>query len=185
MLDRCCGWVVLEIHSIHLLVCLLLCSWFAVVVVVVVSRSHRPVSPLLSFSLLNMQTMMEGYDPRKSKVSDKTMEKWTMSNVTADIQSVPGIGPAAALKLAADDGLGVIENTYQLFGKWLSIHAGHESDETDEPNPELTNQKFWFFLKAKGIHSQRSAIVKAVSDKLSSFMATLRPHDDEQVEDVE
>jgi hypothetical protein len=128
--------------------------------------------------------MMEGYDPRKSKVSDKTMEKWTMNNVTADILSVPGIGPAAALKLAADDGLDVIENTYQLFGKWLSIHAAHDNDETNEPNPELTNQKFWFFLKAKGVHSNRSAIVKAVSDKLSSFMATLRPApDDDEDED--
>lgn len=110
------------------------------------------------------------------------MEQWNMSQVTADITTVPGIGPAAATKLrvADEDDYGAVENTYQLFGKWLDFHALKDDDEfTDEPDANFTNQKFWYWLKAKGINSQRSAIVKAVSDKLGSYMPALRPSADD------
>jgi hypothetical protein len=106
--------------------------------------------------------------------------------VVCDITSVPGIGPAAARKLATDDGLGVVNNTYQLFAKWLELHDLTEEDEPGtEPSASLTNQKLWFWLKAKGVHSSRSAIVKAVSDKLASFMGTLRPPVDDEEDDDE
>jgi hypothetical protein len=118
--------------------------------------------------------LQEGYDPNKSKVSDQTMETWRMSQVVADITSVPGIGPAAAAKLAVDDEYGAITNTYQLLAKWLSLHTITEDDEPgSEPDPDLTNQKMWFFLKAKGVHASRSAIVKAINMKLTAYMVHL------------
>lgn len=59
-----------------------------------------------------------GYDPRRSKVSDRTMEEWRQRQITGDLTEVPGIGPATAMKLMQgelqDD---QITNTYMLFGK--------------------------------------------------------------------
>ena len=59
----------------------------------------------------------DGYDPRKSKVSADTMERWRVEAVSANLQDVPGIGPAAIKKLAEGDKGDQVTNTYQLFGK--------------------------------------------------------------------
>jgi len=56
-----------------------------------------------------------GYDPRKSKVSENTMMTWRSSQITGDLLEVPGIGPAAVRMLAeSDEGVDKITNTYQV-----------------------------------------------------------------------
>ena len=45
------------------------------------------------------------------------MMDFIRGTVSGDITDVPGIGPAAAKKLASGDGDEKITNTYQLFGK--------------------------------------------------------------------
>ena len=45
------------------------------------------------------------------------MMDFIRGTVSGDITDVPGIGPAAAKKLASGDGEEKITNTYQLFGK--------------------------------------------------------------------
>jgi len=110
----------------------------------------------------------DGYDPRKSKVSDDVMENWRVTPVTGDLNDVPGIGPAAIKKLAEgqtpDD---MITNTYQLFGKFLML-KGPDQDGRKVESYEHT-EKFWYFLKNKGISAHRSAIVKAVAEKAATF----------------
>lgn len=75
----------------------------------------------LQHVLLNLHSLYvlkaDGYDPRKSKVSADTMEKWRVEAVSADLQDVPGIGPAAIKKLAEGEKGDQVTNTYQLFGK--------------------------------------------------------------------
>lgn len=82
--------------------------------------SHHP----LAFTLLHdssyyfsPQSGEKGYDPNRSRVSDDTMMDFIRGTVTNDVTSVPGIGQAAAKKLAAGEGDESITNTYQLIGK--------------------------------------------------------------------
>jgi hypothetical protein len=93
------------------------------------------------------------------------MEVWKNADVNGDLKQVPGIGAAAVDKLGAADveENERITNTHQLIGKYLLLKG-----PGDVTFSEL-NQKFWYFLKAKGITAHRSAIVLAISDKVSAF----------------
>jgi hypothetical protein len=93
------------------------------------------------------------------------MEDWLRSQVTPDLNDVPGIGPAAVKKLAAGDEQ--ITNCYQLFGKFLMLR-GPDSEERVVENMEHT-EKFWQWLKQKGISAHRSAIVRAIAEKSATF----------------
>jgi hypothetical protein len=93
------------------------------------------------------------------------MELWINSNITGDLKQVPGIGVVAVEKLGAKDveENQRIETTHQLIGKYLMLKGPGDTFK------EL-NQKFWYFLMAKGISSHRSDIVKAIAKKVSSFI---------------
>lgn len=64
-----------------------------------VSCSWLCVCLTLSLSVNGVQSDA-GFHPNKSKVSSSTMETWKNSNITGDLTQVPGIGKAAAAKLA-------------------------------------------------------------------------------------
>jgi hypothetical protein len=103
--------------------------------------------------------MADGYDPRKSKVSEDSMQAWRNSQPTDDLLEIPGIGPAAVKKLGeAMIDAERITNTYMLFGKYLSLKGpdldGHKVDIVEH------NERFWHYLKIRGISAHRSAIVK-------------------------
>jgi hypothetical protein len=124
--------------------------------------------------------MADGYDPKKSKVSDDRMETWRTEPVSGNLQDVPGIGPAAVGKLAANE----ITNTYQLFGKYLML----KGPDTEEHAVECVEhaEKFWHFLKGIGIVAHRSAIVKAISEKAAGFFPGIydaNMYDDDDDED--
>ena len=79
--------------------------------------------------------------------------EWRHREATADLNEVPGVGPATIQKLAA---VGVY-NSYQLFAKYLSFRE----DKPGEPMSTVThNDIFWYWLKDAGITSHRSAIVR-------------------------
>jgi len=65
--------------------------------------------------LLPLLQADEGYDPKRSRVSESTMGDFIRGEISGEITEVPGIGPAAAKKLAESDDQ--VTNTYQLFGK--------------------------------------------------------------------
>mmetsp|Transcript_27020 Transcript_27020/g.39515 ORF Transcript_27020/g.39515 Transcript_27020/m.39515 type:complete len:129 (-) Transcript_27020:179-565(-) len=128
--------------------------------------------------------MADGYDPRRSKVSNDTMEKWRIGAITGNLQEVPGIGPAAAKKLAAADE--PITNTYQLFGKYLMM-KGPDSDGHKVETIEHC-EKFWHFLASQGISAHRSAIVKAIAEKSATYFGGIYDAsmwDDDEDEDDE
>jgi hypothetical protein len=60
-----------------------------------------------------------------------------------------------------------IFNTYQLIGQYLMLKS--ESEDGEVMSAAETNQRFWYYLKGKGIQSHRSAIVLAISEKAASF----------------
>ena len=100
------------------------------------------------------------------------MEEWRVSNVTGELLDVPGLGPAAKKLLLSDpDPTTRITNAHQLIGQYLML-KGPDNDSYTCSIREL-NQKFWYFLKAKGVVSHRSAIVLAVYRKVSTFFPHL------------
>lgn len=101
----------------------------------------------------------DGYDPRKSKVSDNTMDAWKSSGISGVLTDVPGIGPGTADKLTNDN----VSNTYQLVGKYLTLKG------PGEVSVHELNQRFWFYLKSIGVTAHRSSIVQAVYEKCSTW----------------
>jgi hypothetical protein len=100
------------------------------------------------------------------------MEQWRTAQITGDLSEVPGIGPAAIKKLQeSDDDDDKITNTYQLFGKFLMLKGpdseGHEVEAFEH------TQKFWHFLKNRGISSHRSAVVKAIAEKCATYFSNV------------
>jgi hypothetical protein len=88
--------------------------------------------------------------------------------ITGDITEVPGIGPAAAKKLAdAEDDDEKITNTWQLMGKFLMLKGPDEDGHKVESNEHM--QKFWHWMAEKGISSHRSAIVRAIAEKMNGM----------------
>ena len=93
------------------------------------------------------------------------MEEFRTGTLTGDLKEVPGIGPAAE-KLLSGEG---IVNTFQLVGQYMKLAQTSPSSAGNlEIDTYLLNQDFWQFLKTAKISSHRSAIVKAISDKVAS-----------------
>ena len=90
-------------------------------------------------------------------------------SVTGEITEVPGIGPAAAKKLANGENVDEkVTNTYQLIGKFLML-KGPDIDDNKVESMEHC-EKFWYWLQDKGISAHRSAIVKAIALKVNGLL---------------
>jgi len=90
-------------------------------------------------------------------------------SVTGEITEVPGIGPAAAKKLANGENADEkVTNTYQLIGKFLML-KGPDIDDNKVESMEHC-EKFWYWLQDKGISAHRSAIVKAIALKVNGLL---------------
>ncbi|EJK44675.1 hypothetical protein THAOC_36769 [Thalassiosira oceanica] len=110
----------------------------------------------------------QGYDPKRSRVSDDSLMDFIRAQVQGDITEVPGIGPAAAKKLAEGEHDECITNTYQLIGKFLML-KGPDTDDNKVESMEHC-EKFWYWLQDKQISAHRSAIVKAIAMKVNGLL---------------
>lgn len=113
------------------------------------------------------------------------MDTWRSAQISGNLDEVPGIGPKAIQLLReADEGSDQITNTYQLFGKFLMLKGpGHEGEIMVEPIEHT--QKFWEFLKNRGISSHRSAIVRAIAEKSATFFGAIYDANDYEDSDDE
>jgi hypothetical protein len=101
----------------------------------------------------------------EQKITEQEMEDWINSIVTGDLLEVPGIGAAAVRMLGAEDveeGERIL-TTHQLIGKYLALSGPGETTLRE------LNEKFWYFLRAKGIGARCSDIVEAISAKVASL----------------
>ena len=97
------------------------------------------------------------------------MMDFIRGSVTGEITEVPGIGPAAAKKLANGENVDEkVTNTYQLIGKFLML-KGPDIDDNKVESMEHC-EKFWYWLQDKGISAHRSAIVKAIALKVNGLL---------------
>jgi hypothetical protein len=107
-------------------------------------------------------------DISKSKVSADALAAFLASEVKEDVTSVPGIGPAAAKKLAeAVEGDQAITTTYQLIGKFLTL-KGKGVSQAEHCDA------MWFWLQARGLDSHRAGIVHSIAEKVSPWFALAR-----------
>lgn len=96
------------------------------------------------------------------------MQLWQSEKISGNLLQVPGIGPATVNKLAdTTGGDEAITNTYQLFGKYLML-KGPDSDDHKVESFEHSD-KFWEYLKTRGIAAHRSAIVRAVAERAATM----------------
>lgn len=85
---------------------------------------------------------------------------------------MPGIGPAAREKLAEKG----ITTTYALFGQFLLLKEEGSIFHSNSDvifffigvGPVEHCDRFWYWLKAAGINSNRSGIVQCVAEKLDT-----------------
>ncbi|CAM9968963.1 unnamed protein product, partial [Heterosigma akashiwo] len=105
--------------------------------------------------------MAEGYDPKRSQVSETQLAEFLRSAITGRIDEVPGVGNSAKGKLAESDEK--IETTYQLIAKYLAL-KGEEVDCIEHC------ERFWLWLKSVGINSYRSGIVLSIAEKVNTMM---------------
>jgi len=112
----------------------------------------------------------EGYDPKRSRVSDSTLADFLRAPLTGDLQEVPGIGKAAEEKLRTGNDYDEepITNTYQLIGKFLMLKGPDEDGIKVESIEHV--EKFWHWLKNRGISSYRSGIVRSIAEKVDHMM---------------
>lgn len=118
--------------------------------------------------------MSTGFDVNRSRVSDSALAEFLAHPISDDITTVPGIGAAAAAKLAqkASDDDTPIETTYQLIGKFLSLKGkGIESKEHCDA--------MWFYLQAKGVNSYRAGIVHSIAEKTNIMIPGIYVNDEE------
>ncbi len=113
------------------------------------------------------------------------MDAWRSAQITGNLEEVPGIGPASSKKLSeSDEGPDRITNTFQLFGKFLMLKGPGHGDEIMVEPVEHT-QKFWEYLKNRGISSHRSAIVRAIAEKSATFFQGIYDANDYEDDDDE
>lgn len=104
----------------------------------------------------------DGYHPKDSYLTDESLITFLRSPVYGPLTDVPGIGTKMAKQLAKGDE--PITNTYQLIGKFLMLKTINR--ETNEPIDCAHHcDKFWQWLRAKGVDTHRSDIVMAIAEK--------------------
>ncbi|TYZ67869.1 hypothetical protein PybrP1_002406 [[Pythium] brassicae (nom. inval.)] len=114
--------------------------------------------------------MSDGYDPQKSRVAEDTLADFLRAPLTGDLTEVPGIGPAAVTKLGAGEDGDVIENTFQLIGKFLMLKKNSSENDDGLVDCAAHCDAFWFWLKSKGITAYRSGIVMAIAEKVNTML---------------
>jgi hypothetical protein len=115
----------------------------------------------------NDSDQTDGYNPEKARIDADSLADFIRAPITGVLTEVPGIGPKTAKQLAK--GTDPIVNTFQLIGKYLMLKSNDQ--ETDVPiECQYHCDKFWHWLKAKGVETHRSGIVMAIAEKANTMM---------------
>ncbi|CAN0417172.1 unnamed protein product [Pylaiella littoralis] len=110
-----------------------------------------------------------GFDPKKSQVSKKKLADFIRLQLGGNLTEVPGVGDEAVKRLATGEGVERVTNTYQLIGMFLALRGPDKGDDHQVDTKEHC-EKFWNWLKSKGINSNRSGIVTAIAEKVNIWI---------------
>ncbi len=105
----------------------------------------------------------EKYNPFAADFSKETLEAWLKEPLSEDIKNIPGVDYKTAnlLSISSPAGDG-ISTSFQLLGVFLLCKGlGVQTSENCD--------RFHAWLKAKGVTSRTSTIVKACAEKCNVF----------------
>lgn len=119
--------------------------------------------------------MSDIYEPEKSRISEDKLADFLRAPITGDLTEIPYLSRCAIRKLATGDDK--ITNTFQLIGKYLLLKTciGKIDDIID--NKTHCN-KFYNWLKSKGIQSYRNDIVMIIAEKVNIMIPGIYNPDD-------
>lgn len=104
---------------------------------------------------------MQHYNIKKANIDVDEMVHFLLSSDEGlDLSKVPGIGPANLFLLYSNAG---ITNTYQLYGKFLSLK------KKDQFSQQLCDEMFRFLMDKVRIHGCGHEIVTALAEKLDTL----------------
>lgn len=91
------------------------------------------------------------------------MTKWLHLPITGDLKEVPFIGDGIAKMLRnPTENCPGISSTFELLGKFLQCRGAEDNQVTQ-------CDRFWAWLKSKGIGNQKNSIVQAVAMKSNIY----------------
>ncbi len=93
------------------------------------------------------------FEPLATNLSDGTLSAFLKAPISGDLQQVPGVGQKTAEKLEAAG----VSNTFQLFGKYLSLKAGSVKQH---------HSAMYEWLVEIGISTHRNTIVLALAQRM-------------------
>ncbi len=107
---------------------------------------------------------LDVYNPSRSMTSKSQLKEWLHSPILSeDITKVPGVGPKNAQLLASVGPTGeTITTSYQLLGVFLYSRA-------QGMNSVVHCNRFYQWLKSKGIYSRINDIVQACAEKVNTM----------------
>jgi hypothetical protein len=109
-----------------------------------------------------MKSVLENtYNLEKNNITDERYMNFLKYNLNGNLLNVPGIGIDTIIKLANCDES--IKNTYQLFGKFLSLR---NIDDTTESHCN----KFINWLKLKDINIRCYIITMSIAEKTNIWI---------------
>lgn len=100
--------------------------------------------------------MINVYNPERVNISNNTLIDFLRNELTGNLLKVPGIGKKTLRLLAS--GNEPIVNSYQLFGKFLSLRNLNDTHQSH-------CNKFLNWLHKKGIYIHSDNIVMVISEK--------------------
>lgn len=96
---------------------------------------------------------------KDTSINEEKLGAFLMAALSPDIETILGVGPTNRACLER----GGYETTHQVFGAFMTcMGSGHTSQETCD--------RFAQLLKSLGITSSRNNIVRAVAEKVNSFI---------------
>jgi 5'-3' exonuclease len=123
----------------------------------------------------NESDRCDGYNPEKAYLDEDTLATFLRAPITGVLTEVPGIGPKTAKQLSK--GTEPIVNTLQLLGKYLMLKSNdQETNESIDCSHHC--DKFWHWLKAKGVDIHRSGIVQAIAEMADAMIPGMYNEDD-------
>lgn len=105
--------------------------------------------------------MSQGFNPELSRVSNSTLERFIVGDLSTDLVSVPGVGPRTA-ELLAEKG---IYTAHALIGRFLMFKTS--SDQT--PQQMCNDFCEWLRESVGARRANPHTIVRAIGTKLETL----------------
>jgi hypothetical protein len=127
-------------------------------------------SERLGYNPNNDYTQIDKYNPIGLRVSDDALVTFLRTPLSGDLTEIPGLGASTAQVLAR--GTDPVTTSHQLIGVYLTMRSA-DLDTLEVISMAQHCDRFWNWLKLKGVNSYRNEIVSCVAEKANTMMPGL------------